>query len=202
MTEPLTFIFIGRAGSGKGTQAELLINHLKNSNPDHPVLYAYTGDRFREFIRQETYSGRLARQINDAGGIQPSFAAITLWSQFLFDKMQGSEHLIFDGTPRTQLEAQVLDTALEFYSRFKPKVIFLDVSNKCVYQRLRKRGRIDDHEEGIKKRLAWYEKDVVPALDFYRGNNRYELFHIDGDKGVDDIHRQIIDACSPPGNLL
>ncbi len=195
MTEPQTLIFIGRAGSGKGTQAELLIKHLKSTYPDHPVLYAYTGDRFREFVSKDTYSSRLAREVNDAGGLQPSFAAVTMWGNLLFDKMVGGEHLIFDGTPRTYSEALMLDTAMDFYQRAEPKVIYLNIHDDCAHGRLTKRGRVDDHSEGIKKRLAWFEKDVVPALDYFRTNPRYTVLEIDGDKGIEEIHHQIVKAC-------
>ena len=50
MSSPQTFVFIGRSGCGKGTQAKLLIEELKKNDPAHEVMYIETGARIREFI--------------------------------------------------------------------------------------------------------------------------------------------------------
>src|SRR3989338_5838634 len=95
-----TFIFIGRSGSGKGTQVELLIKKLKEENPDTPVYYMQTGESFREFIKGNSYSSRRAREIIEAGQRVHSFSAIRLWANNFVENLNGNEHIIIDGSPR------------------------------------------------------------------------------------------------------
>src|SRR3989344_5759433 len=173
----MTFIFIGRSGSGKGTQAELLIKYLKQTS-QASVFYLETGRYVRELISQPTYSSRLAKAVSEIGERQPDFVAIYLWANFLIDNLVGGEHLVFDGTPRSLVEAQALDTAVAFYKLAKPRVIFLDVSAARARARLANRGREDDDKDGIEKRLGWDERDVGAAIDYYRRHSGYQFVRI------------------------
>ncbi|MBI4136284.1 MAG: nucleoside monophosphate kinase [Candidatus Vogelbacteria bacterium] len=202
----MTFIFIGRSGSGKGTQAKLLIKYLAGA----PVIYLETGRYVRELINQQTYSGRLAKVVSERGERQPDFIAVYLWSNFLINNLIGGpsadsprfgeageagEHLVFDGTPRSLVEAQALDTAVAFYKLEKPRVIFLDISVARARERLANRGREDDDKDGIEKRLGWYERDVEPVIDYYRRHSGYQFLRIDGDQEVEMIHGEIKRLC-------
>jgi len=73
------YIIIGRSGCGKGTQAELLINNLKN-DLNRKVFDLQTGDKFRTFVKGEGYTNKLAKEIGDRGELQPMFLALSLWS--------------------------------------------------------------------------------------------------------------------------
>ncbi len=193
MATPQTFIFIGRSGSGKGTQADLLIKRFATRS--EPIFYAETGEQIRKFFAVDNYSSRLAKEVSASGNRQPDFMADYMWSNLLLNKFEGTEYLIFDGTPRSLLQAQILDTAFIFYQRELIHVIALHISHACATGRLGKRGRNDDDEVGIKKRLEWYEKDVVPALDYYRTNSRYHLIEIDGERSIEDVHVDILAQC-------
>lgn len=194
MSSLQTFIFIGRSGSGKGTQADLLIKDFAERGQES--FYIQTGDQFRKFLTSDSYSAQMAKMRSVAGTRQPDFMAIYMWAEVLIKEFKGGNlHLIFDGTPRSLVEAQALDTALDFYGRELVHVIALHVSHDCATSRLTKRGRNDDDEIGIKKRLAWYEKDVVPALDYYRTNSRYQLVEIDGERPIEDVHAEISNQC-------
>ncbi len=186
----MTVIFIGRSGSGKGTQAELLIKHLTMTD-SKSVVYLETGRYVRELLKQPTYSGRLAKIVSERGERQPDFLAVYLWSNFLVNNLRGDEHLIFDGTPRSLVEAQALDTAMIFYQRAKPFVIFLDITAAGARERLTNRGRHDDDQDGIEKRLAWYERDVEPVVDYYRRHSGYRFVRIDGEQSIETIHEDI-----------
>ncbi|MFH1170542.1 MAG: nucleoside monophosphate kinase [Candidatus Vogelbacteria bacterium] len=193
MALPQTFIFIGRSGSGKGTQAELLIHRFTERG--EPVLYVQTGEQFRQFLSRDSYSTQLAKVVSSAGNRQPDFLAIYMWADFLVNKFQGEGHLFFDGSPRSLVEAQALDTAMAFYQRELVYVIALHVPHICATDRLTKRARHDDDESGIQKRLAWYDKDVAPALDYYQTNSRYRLVEIDGDRPIEAVHADILTQC-------
>ncbi len=192
---PKTFIFIGNAGSGKGTQARFLQEYLKEKDSGTPILYIETGAGFREAIQSDTYTGKQARIINDTGGLQPSFLAVLMWSKILFEEFKGNEHLIFDGTPRSLSEAGMLDIALSFYKRDKPTVIFLNVSREWATKRLEGRSaRTDDMSaDRIAHRLSLYETNVLPAINYYCDNSQYSFLDINGEQKPDEVFKKIIE---------
>ena len=188
-----TIIFIGRSGSGKGVQSQLLRNYIAEKDPQTPILYIETGEHFRFHIKDSGYTWDLARTVNETGGRQPDFLAVWIWSHLFIEKIKGGEHLVFDGTPRSLKEAQMLDTALPFYKRVHPTVIHLDVSHEWSEDRLRGRGRADDLKtEVVARRMAWYENDVVPAVDFYRNTHSYRFLHINGEQTPKEVFEDIM----------
>lgn len=191
MINAQTFIFIGKSGCGKGTQASLLAQYL-NKNDSRKIFNIETGAEFRSFINQPSYSARLAKEIQIVGARQPDFLAINMWGKLFIDKLEEDEHIIADGCPRSKLEAMVLETAFKFYKRDKPIIIYLNVTHDSVRDRLLKRGRADDKEEAIKKRLKFFEDDVAPAVDFYAKNSEYNFLDIDGEPSIEEIHKDII----------
>ena len=142
-----TFIFIGRSGCGKGTQVALLQDYIKKQDPKGLIFYIETGQRFRQFIKEHSLSSRLAAEIYKSGNRQPDFIAVWMWSHLLVGRMTGEEHLIFDGTPRSLQEAQIIDTAITFYGRKRPHVIYLNISRETSRTRMVARRRMDDINE-------------------------------------------------------
>lgn len=188
-----TVIYIGRSGSGKGMQSGMLQKYMGEHTPEAPILYVETGDHFRKHIKDSGYTWDLARKVNEVGGRQPDFLAVWIWSHLFIEKVRGGEHIVFDGTPRSLGEAKMLDTALSFYERHNPTVIFLDVSQGWAEERLRGRGRADDlNPEVVAKRLAFFTKDVVPAIDYYRVNSSYKFLEINGEQTPDAVFDDII----------
>ncbi len=105
--------------------------------------------------------------------------------------------MVIDGSPRTALEAKVLDGAFDFYKRENIKPILIDVSPEEVRARLLARGREDDTEEQIKHRLAYYEKYVAPAVEYYRKESKNKLIVVDGNPhDVNLIHKNILKPLS------
>jgi adenylate kinase family enzyme len=192
-TKPQTFIFIGRSGCGKGTQAKLLQEKLELHTPITPVFYLETGARFRDFIQTNTYSSALSKDIMERGALQPEFLAVWNWAHLFIENLKGDEHLILDGTPRKLDEAEVLDSAMTFYGRLNPIVIFLDVSKEFSMKRFVDRGRADDISiQAIEERMRWYDEHVVPAVRYYWQNPRYTLAHINGEQSIEDVHAEIL----------
>ncbi len=191
-----TLIFIGRSGCGKGTQADLLIETLKQKelvSDKDPMFYIETGDKFRDFISKTSHSSRLAKAIMDKSERQPDFLAIWMWSDLLVTNLMGDEHIIFDGTPRSLNEAMALETALNFFQRDEVKVIYLDVSAACSKERMIARGRADDKTNGdIDKRLAWFEADVLPAVKYYESNPNYKFIRVNGEQTIEEVQAELI----------
>lgn len=187
-----TVIFIGRSGAGKGMQSGKLQELMKESNPDTPILYMECGAYFRKFVKEEKFTWERARIVNDAGRRQPDFLAVWIWGGVFVDNIKGNEHIILDGTPRSVGEAKMLDTALAFYERKSPAVVFLNVSEDWAEERLRGRGRADDlNSEVVARRLAFFNTDVAPALEYYRLQPTNRFFEINGEQGPDAVFSDI-----------
>lgn len=187
-----SFIFIGRSGCGKGTQAELIKAYLKKTDPKTPVFHLETGAEFREFIKGQSYTQKLSSEIYTAGGLQPEFLAIYIWANVLVREIKDGEHLIIDGTPRKLHEAGALESIFSFYKRPKPYVIHIKVGDKWATERLLGRKRMDDVEAEIKKRLAWFETDVSPTIEYYRHNSNYNFVEVDGERTIEEIHADLV----------
>jgi len=187
-----SYIFIGRSGCGKGTQSELLTKKLREANPEVKILHIESGNELRKFTKEPNHTATLTKKIIESGGLMPEFMPVFLWGKLFVDGFTGNETLIFDGTPRKLMEAKVLDSLFPFYGLDKPWIIYLDVDHHESTKRLTLRGRSDDSEEGIKKRLAWYEADVAPSVDFYRSNSQVKFLDIDGNRPIDDVHQDIV----------
>ncbi len=187
----LTVMFLGRSGCGKGTQAELLMNDLKAASAT-PIFYLETGKKFRDFIAGNNYSNLLSRQLMETGELQPSFLAVWNWAHLFVENLVAETHLVLDGTPRKLDEAKILDGALKFYNRTKPVVIHIKVSDIWSRERLLARGRADDKTlDNINKRLAWFETDVVPTLDYFRTNPDYRFIEVNGEQTINQVYQEL-----------
>jgi adenylate kinase len=187
---PHTFIFVGRSGSGKGTQADALQTFLK-SKDSNPITYLQTGQRFREFIAENTFTSNLSKEMIQNGELMPEFLGVWVWSSIFVENMQGNEHLILDGMPRRLREAYILDSAMEFYKRDMPLVIHIDISKEVATERLMSRARQDDVPEEIQRRLAWFDTDVVPVLEFYERDRKYNYITVNGEQAIEKIAADI-----------
>jgi len=192
--EKKAYILIGRSGCGKGTQSKLLIEQLEKQN--RKVFSVETGSKFREFIKGDTYSSKLAKEIGDRGELQPMFLALSLWATDLISNMKGDEDLLLDGMPRKKDQADVLHSVFGFYGYEKPKVIYVNVSREWSEARLLARGRGDDEVEKIKRRMDWFETDVMPVVDFYRDHREYDFLDINGEQTIEEVHQEIMDNLS------
>ena len=188
------FIFFGRSGSGKGTQAELLIDYLKEKESDRKVIYIETGQEFREFIQRDNFTSNQVKKILNDGGLLPGFLPIWIWTSALVREYTGDNNIVFDGISRRAPEAPVVDGALDFYNFEERYIVHLNVSNEWSKKRMLGRGRYDDNEDDIANRLSWYEENVAPVVEIFRKNDKYTFLDINGEQSIDDVHKAIISA--------
>ncbi len=170
-------------------------DYLEKRDGPGSALYIYVGDKMRELVQGDSLTAKLANEILLAGGKEPDFLAVWAWSNEMVEKLKEDTHLIIDGSPRTLLEAKILDDTFEFYKRENIKPVLIDVSPEEIRARLLNRKREDDTEKQIAHRLAYYEKYVVPAVEYYRKESKNKLIVVDGNPhDVDLIHRNILQA--------
>jgi len=190
---PLTFIFFGRSGSGKGTQAKLLIDYLRESDTTRKTIYIETGARFREFAEEASHTSKLTSEIMHGGGLLPAFLPIWIWTDYLIKNTSGNEHMVLDGLSRRISEAPILDSAMKFYKRQKPYVITINVSREWSKEKLLSRGRSDDNKKDIEERLNWYEENVLPTVDFFKNNQDYHFIEVNGEQSIEDVHNEMLE---------
>lgn len=194
MEKPLTIFLIGRSGCGKGTQADLLVNFLKQKNGNN-ILYVYAGNKMRELIQsKENLTSVLAKEIMFSGKKQPNFLAVWAWANELVENLTQDKNIILDGSPRDYVEAKILDEAMEFYDRFDIKPVLIDVSYDWARERLLARKRFDDTEERICNRLRYFDKFVQSAIDYYQSESAHKLIKVNGEQSIEDVHHEIVKA--------
>lgn len=193
---PSTFIFIGRSGCGKGTQADLLRKRLLEIKAGE-ALYVETGDVFRNFITGSGFTNNRSREFYESAIGQPSFLACYMWTQFLIRDYKEGMHVIFDGTPRSVTEAKIMETAFSFYGFNTVSVINLEVSRSWSERHLLSRGRSDDvNMEKITKRLDWFDRDILPAIEVLKSMSSVVVHDINGEQSIDLVHQDIMKALS------
>lgn len=190
-----TFCLFGRSGAGKGVQSKMLLTYLENLNPDNNAIYVETGQLFRDFVKnnQANYSsGKVREVIVGKGGLLPAFLPVWMWANHLIKNFSGKEHLVLDGLARRVSEAPILEEALLFYGRFKPFIVDIEISDEFVMNRLLKRDRVDDTEEKIRERLEWYDKNVVPSINYFRNSDKVNFIVVNGEQTPEEVHTDII----------
>ena len=189
-----TIIFIGRSGCGKGTKVKKLLEFIKE-NDDREVLHLETGSLFRTFIKEGSYVANLAQKINEVGGLQPEFLSTWAWGSKIISELKPNQHLFADGAPRRLSEAKSLESAFNFLERENVQVIYLNVSKEWATERLQLRGRSDDKDiEDINRRMSWFEKDVLPAIEYYKGNSNITFHDVNGEQEIEKVHQDILNS--------
>ena len=148
-------ILIGGPGSGKSTYSEIIKKELN-------IPHIYTGEMLRAISKQNTDDGRTVKKLLDQGKFAPTPLTIKIVKQRL-EKPDAQKGYIFDGFPRSVEQAEAIEEQGIEYDY----VVNLVVSEEEIIKRLTARGREDDTPEIIKKRLATYEKETRPLLDYY-----------------------------------
>ncbi|MBI2574152.1 MAG: nucleoside monophosphate kinase [Candidatus Wildermuthbacteria bacterium] len=186
--KPFLFIAIlGRPGSGKGTQAELLEKKFE-------LKHISTGALLRKRGEQDDILGKTIKSVLEQGKLIPTPITFMLWMPELEALLKDGgewQGVLFDGSPRKLHEAQMLDDTLELYGwsdRFC--VLNIAISEEESMKRLLKRGRSDDEEQDIRERLNWFKTSVEPVLDHYRAKGK--LIDVDGGQSVDAVHEEIL----------
>jgi adenylate kinase len=189
--QPQTFVFFGIAGSGKGTQVELLIDVLKKRD-GRECLFTSTGNEYRKLIESGNYTGTLVKDSVTRGVLQPDFLTTTLFTNILTSSLKADMNLIADGYPRTIGQSQSLESMMKFYNRNDVKIIYIEVGKEEAIRRMLLRARHDDTQEGIAKRFDEYVNNVIPAMNYFKGKEGYTIYTINGEQSREDVQKDII----------
>ena len=156
-------VIFGAPGSGKGTQSALLVEK-------YGFKHISTGDVLRAEIKNGTELGKTAQTFIDKGQLIPDSLMIDILAA-TYDAMQPCDGVIFDGFPRTIPQAEALKEMLARRGTEVAGMLELAVPDEMLTERLINRGktsgRADDNEETIKKRLAVYNEQTAPLIEWY-----------------------------------
>ena len=156
-------MIFGAPGSGKGTQSALLVEK-------YGFKHISTGDVLRAEIKNGTELGKTAQTFIDKGQLIPDSLMINILAA-TYDAMQPCDGVIFDGFPRTIPQAEALKEMLARRGTEVAGMLELAVPDEMLTERLINRGktsgRADDNEETIKKRLAVYNEQTAPLIEWY-----------------------------------
>ena len=187
------YIFYGKAGSGKGTQALELKNHLESLGKK--VLYIETGKLFRDFVaNHDTFASHRTKGVIENGELMPAFFPVYLWADQLIQNFNGTEEIILDGVARRIEEAPMIDSALDFFQVMKRFVFTIDITDETAVKRLQMRGqgRADDASiDKIKERLGLYAEKTLPILNYFETHTRYTFVRIDGEPSPEEVFAQV-----------
>ncbi len=174
-------IFLGPPGSGKGTQAQELSTELN-------IPHISTGEMLRAAIAKKTPLGQKAQGYVDKGELVPDELLLGLIEERLKEE-DAQKGWILDGFPRNVAQAEFLDKLIQKLAKFSEQAINLDVPDEVIIDRLLLRGRKDDNEETIRRRLEVYREKTQPVLDYYRQQDR--LSSVDGNRELQEVTKTL-----------
>ncbi|WP_341526246.1 adenylate kinase [Nostoc sp. UHCC 0302] len=174
-------IFLGPPGAGKGTQAQALAEHLH-------IPHISTGEILRQAMKEQTPLGIKAQSYVNSGELVPDQLVQDLVQERL-SQQDAESGWILDGFPRKVTQAVFLEELLEKIHQGGERVVNLDAPDEVVVTRLLARGRKDDTEEVIRRRLEVYRTETAPLIDHYR--DRQKLLTINGDQSQEEVTTEL-----------
>jgi adenylate kinase len=174
-------IFLGAPGAGKGTQAKRLADLCD-------IPHISTGDILRNEVAQATPLGVKAKSYQEKGELVPDNLILDMMRERL-TQPDTKAGWILDGFPRNVSQAGFLDDLLTELHQDCDRVINLEVPDEVLVVRLLGRGRKDDTEEVIRRRLEVYREQTAPLIDFY--HQRQQLVSVNGNQSMAEVTEEL-----------
>jgi adenylate kinase len=198
----MRIVLLGPPGAGKGTQAKELVSKFG-------IVQLSTGDMLRAAVAAGTPIGLTAKDIMARGALVPDDVVVAIVADRI-EQADARRGFILDGFPRTVPQAEALDGMLAKKGlrldavvelKVDPDILVRRIENRVEQMRLRGEPlRSDDNPEVLKQRLAAYEAQTAPLVDYYRRSGA--LRTVDGMASISDvgaaIGRALADAAFRP----
>ena len=171
----MRIVLLGAPGSGKGTQAKLIVEKLN-------IPHISTGDLLRGAIAAKTPLGLAAKKVMDKGMLKDRIT-----------QEDANNGFILDGFPRNVTQAEMLEGLLTELDMSLDHALLIQVDPDEVVARIAKRaeieGRTDDTEEVVRNRLNVYKEQTAPVGDFYKKQDI--VTEILGKGSIEDVQQRI-----------
>jgi adenylate kinase len=209
----LNIVLLGAQGSGKSTQARILVKHFHLTHIDMGAALRMISQRDSD----------LGRRVNEIVNVRKELVPDELIAQILQVVVGGinaNKGIILDGAPRKQTQIVTVENALAVHQRSIDRVIFIDIPKEVSIARIASRfacslckktfvleeknragllecvdcggrleQRIDDTPEGVRKRLEVFEAETLPVIEHYREQGK--LLRVDGTQDIEVIAASI-----------
>jgi adenylate kinase len=180
----MRLIMLGPPGAGKGTQSQLLVQHLN-------IPHLSTGEMLRAAIAQGAAIGLHAKRFIDQGQLVPDDTVLNLVGQRL-EEPDAKAGWLLDGFPRRLTQAEALDAILADRHTPLDGVIDLRVDEEELIERMIARGRSDDKPEVIRERMETYHRQTTPLTDYY--GQRGLLQSVEAMGTVEEVFPRLLEA--------
>ena len=187
----MRLVLLGAPGSGKGTQAARLKEHLQ-------VPHISTGDLLRAEVAAGSPLGLAAKEVMARGELVSDAILLGMLEDRL-SRPDTAGGFILDGYPRNLAQADALDGLLTRLKQPFDYAVQLDVPMELLVERIAGRakaeGRADDSPESVRTRLKIYDDQTAPVIEYYRQHG--QLTVVDGVGDLDDVFTRILEAIQP-----
>lgn len=204
----MNLVLLGAPGAGKGTQAEVIKQKTG-------MYILSTGNLLREAVKEESEIGKRVKVILDEGHLAPDDLVIDLVSNKI-KSPECANGVIFDGFPRTVIQAEKLDELVKI-----DEAIVIDVPDEDIIDRMSQRRtcpecqatyhlkvlppkvegicdkcgaklytRSDDEPSVVKERLEVFHQKTEPIINYYGKSGR--VVRIDGTQAPEDVTKDIL----------
>ena len=181
----MRIVLLGAPGSGKGTQAALLVKDLE-------IPHISTGDLLRAAVKEGSELGLKAKAVMDRGELVSDDIMLGLIEERL-SQPDVANGFILDGYPRNLAQAEALTVLLDRLDQPVEEALAIDVDVEMVVQRIAKRaaeeGRSDDNEETVRNRMRIYAEQTEPVIGFYAEQG--VLSRVLGVGSIDEVFQRI-----------
>ncbi len=181
----MRIVLLGAPGSGKGTQAALLVEELK-------LPHISTGELLRSAVKAGSELGIKAKAVMDRGELVSDDIVLGLIEERL-SQADAKAGFILDGYPRNLAQAHALDQLLGRINQPVDEALQIDVDVDMVISRIAKRaaeeGRSDDTEEVVRNRMKVYSDQTAPVVDYYARQG--VLSRVLGEGTIEEVFQRI-----------
>ncbi|HPF92663.1 MAG TPA: adenylate kinase [Tenuifilaceae bacterium] len=183
----LNIVLFGPPGAGKGTQSQNIIQKYN-------LMHLSTGDILRNAIERQTPRGIEAKKYMDRGELVPDEVVVGIIGRRLDEFRDKTNGFVFDGFPRTTIQARELDDMLTEKGVSITLMIALEVDYNELVERLVNRGKFsgrpdDQNIDIIKNRITIYNETTKNVMDYYKAQQKY--FGINGMGTIEEIFERI-----------
>jgi len=186
----MRIVLLGAPGSGKGTQAALMVERLG-------IPHISTGMLLRNAAKRGTGLGLKAKAVIDRGELVPD----DIMSDMIEERLGQDDvaaGFILDGYPRNLAQAKALDRTLGQLGQSVDEAIQIDVDPEQIIKRIARRAkeedRADDCEEVVRNRMRVYHEKTAPVIDYYATKGL--LTHVLGDGEIEEVLQRILSILS------
>ena len=182
----MRIVLLGAPGSGKGTQAALLVDEFN-------LPHISTGVLLRTAVTEGTELGLKAKAVMDRGELVSDDIMLGLIEDRL-GKPDTATGCILDGYPRNIAQAEALTSMLVRMEKPVDLAIQIDVDTEMVVSRIALRaaeeGRSDDTEEVVRNRMRVYSEQTAPVVNFYQDQG--VLTRVLGEGSIEEVFQRIV----------